>query len=824
MTGKAQETAIAARSATEDATIGAAKDAAAKDAAQLTADVDAAGSASASAASEQPSASPKFNLPMPARVKAAEKSESEKPRAGAGVPAPQQSQRPLPTPKAPPANDDKRTIGELRQSLNIVPNRTIPLLTSLSIMAWAVLWVAFVYFNRDSIVDESGSLIAPKPVLALISLFGPILFFFVTGLLARRAHEMRQIAKSMTEVAIRLIEPESVAAEQVTTLSQAIRRESASMSDGIERALARAGELEVIVRTEITNLERSYSENERRIRALIDELAREREAIVVNADSARTALYGARDQLAQEFSAASATLAEQVSEAGNRVVSALGAKGEELKISLARAGDDAVHHIGFTTDHIATQLSSGVNEIDERLGARGVALIDDFGARNAAILEQISGINEQLRNSLDEAARVVADRFASGAADVDGRLTTASAAIIDTFGTRHADLVEQIDQLTARLTHSLDHATRQVGDRFAIGVVDVDSKLQATGAALLQDFGSRHESLVEQIDLVGTRLAHSAYEASERFASSVADVDGKLQATGSALIETFGSRHEGLVGQIDQIGARLARSIDEASERFASNVADVDDKLQATGSALIETFGSRHEGLVGQIDRMGTHLTRSIDEASERFASGVIEVDSKLRATGSALIETFGSHHEGVVEQIDQIGARLTHTLDEATREVSERFATGVADVDSRLQATGSALIDNFGARHEGLVEQIDQVGARLTQSIDEANERFANGVADVDGRLQATGSALIETFGSRHEGLVEQIDQIGARLTHSLDGATREVGERFATGLADVDSRLQATGSALIDDFGSRHEGSRRADRPDRRAPDALP
>ncbi len=55
----------------------------------------------------------------------------------------------------------------------------------------------------------------------------------------------------MTEVAIRLIEPETIATEQVVTLSQAIRREAASMGDGIERALARAGELEVIVRTEV---------------------------------------------------------------------------------------------------------------------------------------------------------------------------------------------------------------------------------------------------------------------------------------------------------------------------------------------------------------------------------------------------------------------------------------------------------------------------------------------------------------------------------------------------------------------------------------------
>jgi len=62
----------------------------------------------------------------------------------------------------------------------------------------------------------------------------------------------------------------------MVTLSQAIRREVASMGDGIERALARASELETLVRSEVSNLERSYSDNERRVRSLIDELASER--------------------------------------------------------------------------------------------------------------------------------------------------------------------------------------------------------------------------------------------------------------------------------------------------------------------------------------------------------------------------------------------------------------------------------------------------------------------------------------------------------------------------------------------------------------------
>ena len=47
----------------------------------------------------------------------------------------------------------------------------------------------------------------------------------------------------MAEMAVKLADPQSFASDQVVNLSGAIRREIASMGDGIERALARAGEL-----------------------------------------------------------------------------------------------------------------------------------------------------------------------------------------------------------------------------------------------------------------------------------------------------------------------------------------------------------------------------------------------------------------------------------------------------------------------------------------------------------------------------------------------------------------------------------------------------
>ena len=119
----------------------------------------------------------------------------------------------------------------------------------------------------------------------------------ITGMLAVRAQEMRLVARAVGEVAIRLAEPENFSTDAVLTMSQTVRREVAAVGDGVERALARAGELETLVRGEIATLERAYSDNEIRIRSLVDELVAQREAIVANAERVRGAITGSHQSL-----------------------------------------------------------------------------------------------------------------------------------------------------------------------------------------------------------------------------------------------------------------------------------------------------------------------------------------------------------------------------------------------------------------------------------------------------------------------------------------------------------------------------------------------
>ena len=150
----------------------------------------------------------------------------------------------------------------------------------------------------------------------------------------RRAQEMRIAAQSMTEVAFRLAEPENLAQDRVMMVGQAVRREVAAMGEGIERTLARAVELETLVHTEVNQIERSYSENEARIRSLVDGLGSEREAVVTHAERVRASITGAHETLRDEIGSASDIIRDSILNASTK-----------LSMTITNSGDTLIDRI-----------------------------------------------------------------------------------------------------------------------------------------------------------------------------------------------------------------------------------------------------------------------------------------------------------------------------------------------------------------------------------------------------------------------------------------------------------------------------------------------
>ena len=334
-------------------------------------------------------------------------------------------------PSSLPANDDRRTVGQILQAMQIRSSPLPTVLAAIASLVWVVLAAAYLYTQPLTLAP--ASLVQPQTALVALATLGPVIFFFVAAALLRRASEMRLTARAMTEVAIRLVEPETVATEQVVNLSQAIRREVASMGDGIERALARASELETIVRSEVSNLERSYTDNERRIRTLIDGLSSEREAIIGNAERVRTAISGAHDTLSKQLEQASGRIAESVDGAGSRVATSLGAKAEEISHVLARTGDslaelinarsrDLVDHlaatghevtakIGGAAETVSTTIVERIGEVDRHLRETGQSLVEDLDAHGQDVSQQIETTGLRIAETIASSGGDFAAKF-----------------------------------------------------------------------------------------------------------------------------------------------------------------------------------------------------------------------------------------------------------------------------------------------------------------------------------------------------------------------------------------------------------------------------
>jgi hypothetical protein len=266
--------------------------------------------------------------PAPARA-AAQPTPTLKPAVPPGA-AEAAEAKPILAPAGSPANDDRPSVGQILQAMQTrAPSRAPFIIALVASFVWLTL--CGLYFAAHYSAADSGALtgrdfwLRPEIGLAGLSAIGPALFLFALAIMARRAQELRASARSMTQVAMRLAEPETLATDQVVTLSQAIRREVASMGDGIERALARASELETLVRSEVSTMERSYSDNERRIRSLIAEMADQREAIVANGGRVRAAIAGAHQGVAADLDAISDRLNERLSNSGRNIVSSLNA-------------------------------------------------------------------------------------------------------------------------------------------------------------------------------------------------------------------------------------------------------------------------------------------------------------------------------------------------------------------------------------------------------------------------------------------------------------------------------------------------------------------
>ncbi len=667
------------------------------------------------------------------------------------------------------ANDDAPSIGGLIYALEQKPSTTPFKYAAIATVGWIAICLVFSWIIVRAELAAGATLISlfekPSTFLTVKAIIVPVAVLWALALLAWRSDELRLRSSTMTEVAIRLAEPDRMAEQSVASLGQAVRRQVSFMNDAISRALGRAGELEALVHNEVTALERSYEENERKIKGLIHELAGERTSLLSTSErvteTLRTLgtdiptlidrLSNQQIKLAQIIQGAGENLTQletAVGQSTDRLENALGGKTQQLQVMLEGYTSGLATALGARTDQLQAAIASYVDTLDTSLHQR----------------------TEKLQRVFDEYARALDTTIANRAQALDIQLIERTKALDAAFGQRLRTFDESIMRSTmtidsavsekARaLTSALDNHAKTFSETIARQAVNLDESLMhginsvrrtsenitrqslkaIEGLAGQSEMLKRvSENLLGQVNSVTNRFENQG-QAIMRAANSLENANFKIEATLQGRHAELTHTMEQLTGKADEFG------------RFVQG-------FSSTMEGSLSTAEQRARAAADQIRASTEAAQRSALADLERFR---LEAGAEGERTLDDLRNRFSSISNVVNEQLSTLTSRFDQTSDEV-RQHASRAAADIAAEQARLKEQmdrlPAATRENAEAMRHALHDQlraIEQLSNLTTRSImgrdvstpqSSGNPYAAAGPGSGQGTL--TGSYVAETRG----------------------------------------------------------------------------
>ncbi|HEX3869580.1 MAG TPA: hypothetical protein VHV77_04005, partial [Pirellulales bacterium] len=487
-----------------------------------------------------------------------------------------------PRPSRRAANDDRETIGQILQAIQKGrPARSAFTLAVLFTVVWIVgallLTVSFLPSLKVAIGAGAGGTLALAGLLALF--VAPILLMFFLASLSWRGQEMRMIAQSMAQVALRFSEPEGAASDSMVTVGQAIRREVAAMGDGVERAIARAGELETLVANEVSALERAYSDNEVRIRALLQDIAHQRDNLVGQAEQVRSAISGVQIDLRHDIALISDAIASRVDEVAKSITGALEERGAHITSALSNAGDNMIL----------------------ALGERGGDLLDRLEEASAETTRAVLDASERLTTSLNFKTGHVHDEFVDLADRVHEMLNERIDHITSEFEQRSSTIVDGISDRTEQVHDSLKNSSDSLLLELELRSGDLVSKIDDAGNRLATQILTSGDKASEALDVTVNSLVAKVVSQTETAHDSLSlqmsAFDELVKNQGGDLADRV---HEMLNERIDRITSEFEQRSSTIVDGISDRTEQVHDSLKNSSDSLLLELELRSGDLVSK--------------------------------------------------------------------------------------------------------------------------------------------------------------------------------------------------------------------------------
>jgi len=176
--------------------------------------------------------------------------------------------------KGRPANENDpgtaMLLAKMRRRPSFMPYAVVSVIL---IALWSFGW----FYANSAALGGNAPAATVLQVLALLLV--PVAVIWIGAFTLWRAADMRQVSEALFQSAMRLVRPQDIATEGLTTIAQAVRSEVDLLVGGVEHAVQRAAVLEEIVHKEIAAIERAFGGNEERIRNLVAGIENQRSAL-----------------------------------------------------------------------------------------------------------------------------------------------------------------------------------------------------------------------------------------------------------------------------------------------------------------------------------------------------------------------------------------------------------------------------------------------------------------------------------------------------------------------------------------------------------------
>ena len=674
------------------------------------------------------------------------------------------------------ANDDRVDIGQILQTLRHRSSRTPYIAAAIGGFIWIVggLAIASLYgAELRSAFPASGFGLAAIVALATV-LIVPAIFFLLLAHMFTRAQDMRVVAVSMAEVAMRLAQPETVAHESIVNVGQAIRREVAAMGDGVERALARAAELEALVHNEVSALERAYNDNEVRIRDLLTELSNQRETLVNQAEHVRNAIASVHLDLAHDVTSVGDLVADKVNEVAQRVTRSLTEKGEHITLALGHAGDSMI----------------------DALSERGSSLLERLETTSDQATTAISSASDRLSASLNFKTEHVHDEFAELAARLQQMMSARLDQVAQGFAEKSSVTVESMATRSQQFTDAIAETSSRLAESIAARADEVNTALRSTGDSLVLDLSLRGGDVVAKLEQTGGRVTETMTErsnaVSEAFRDSAESMVATLNTRGDAVKEMLAARLQAFETMFNQGGTELSEKISRDSSNLGNlitrHVTEFDHTVKNYGGELVGRLGQRTqdvaEALRNYIDTFDQRVTGRTGDISSTLDQRLGQFETLLGTRISELAKTLTEGGKDVVGALDQRIGEVAGTINSRGAEVADAIGVKIGEMDQTLGARALEVANNLDSRigrfEELLVGRAETVTSQIETRSKAAADALNARLEQLSQAIKVNSAEAERSLGQVALSTTEAIRASADDAERTLVGVSEEVARNF--------------------------------------------